>query len=160
MQFDVLRCLCGQQWILRTTCIPTLLLAVLSYFVLPDLPESSKFLTDREHAILHRLRADVRNIQEPFLVWRPFGIDIPDTKLYTHSMIYICRTLISYNMVMGFFIISLIVGNSFIYLDAWPMPLTAPFHALACFYFGEMLFNFRKEDSVQEHKTTVYYDKQ
>lgn len=134
MQINGLRCLCGQQWFLKVTFIPTVLMAVLFHLILPDLPQKFKFPTEREHAIFQRLRADVRSIQEPFLVWKPFGVNIPDTKLYTHSMIYICSTLISYNLIMAVFIISSFVGYSFIHLNAWPMPLTAPFHAMGkCF---------------------------
>ncbi|KAJ2956113.1 hypothetical protein NQZ79_g8003 [Umbelopsis isabellina] len=155
MQFDDLRCLCGQRWILIITCLPTLLLAMFSYVVLPELPENFKFLTKSERTILQRLHADARDAEELFLVWKPFGVDIPDSKLYTHSMIYICSTILSYKIIMGLFITTILFGLSFLHLDAWPMPLTAPAHALACFHFGETILHFRKEDDIEQNEDAV-----
>lgn len=130
MQFHRLCCLCGQKSIFYITYIPALLLVALCYFGLPDEPKNFKFLTEHERTILHRLRADMSNAEEPGLVWKPFGISISDPNLYTHSMAYICSTTPSYNMLMGLPFIGMIGGFNFIHLNAWPMPLTAPICAL------------------------------
>lgn len=130
MHFDGLPCLCDQQWMFKITYIPALLLAALSYFILPDVPKNFKFLTERERTILNRLRADMSNVEEASLAWKPFGISISDSSVYMHSMAYICSTTPSYNMTMGLIAISMIVGLSFVHMNAWPIPLTAPIHAL------------------------------
>ncbi|KAG2176928.1 hypothetical protein INT43_007582 [Umbelopsis isabellina] len=155
MQFDDLRSLRGEQWIFIIAYVPTLLLALLSYFALPNLPSNFKFLTIRERAILHRLRADVRIVEEPLVAWKPFGVDIPDSSLYAHSMVYICSTTLSYNKALGSIIISMIVRLSFIHLKSWTMPLIAPIYALACFQSGEMIPDLRKNGSINVHENTV-----
>lgn len=59
MQMDGLQGLRGWQWIFIIEALPTILLSVVTYFVLPDLPHRTTFLNDRERElVLHRLKVD------------------------------------------------------------------------------------------------------
>lgn len=129
-QFYDLDSLRGQQWIFIMTYAPTLLIAGLTYYALPGLLDNFKFLTESERATLHQLRTDDRIFEEPLLAWKPFGFSIPDSRLYTHSMIYFCSARPSYDLTMGLRIIITTSSSMYLNWTAWPMPLTAPFYAL------------------------------
>ncbi|CAM0138532.1 hypothetical protein VKS41_007148 [Umbelopsis sp. WA50703] len=131
MQMDGLRGLHGWQWIFIIEGLPTLLLAFVSYFVLPDFPENSKFLNDREREIvIRRLRADAGPATEQHFSWKQFRAAFTDYKVYMHSLVYICGATPLYSL--SLFLPSIISGMGFTNLTAQAM--SAPPYAIACLF--------------------------
>lgn len=116
MRMDGLRDLRGWQWIFLIESIPTLVLACVTYFVLPGLPETSKskysiacvsvcanaytygsgiVLTPRErHAIIQRLQDDVgAKSESTHFSWKQFRAGCTDWKVVAHSLVYICGSI-------------------------------------------------------------------
>ena len=116
MRMDGLRGLRGWQWIFLIESIPTMVLACLTYFVLPGLPETSKStynvlwlicgkrlyvildylaLTPRErHAIIQRLQDDFgAKSESTHFSWKQFRAGCTDWKVLAHSLIYICGSI-------------------------------------------------------------------
>ncbi|KAG2226536.1 hypothetical protein INT45_014280 [Circinella minor] len=131
MQMEGIRGLHGWQWIFIIEAIPTLALAAVTYFVLPNLPEDSKSLTDRERAyMLERLKQDAGPATETHFSMKQFWMAFTDWKVYVHSLIYISGSIPLYSM--SLFLPSIINGMGFQSLQAQAM--SAPPYAIACFF--------------------------
>ncbi|CAO3682485.1 hypothetical protein G6F70_006621 [Rhizopus microsporus] len=129
MQMDGIRGLHGWQWIFIIEALPTLILAFISYFFLPDFPENSKFITEREREIIiHRLKEDAGPSTETHFSWKQFRAVFTDYKVYMHCVIYICCATPLYSL--SLFLPSIIQGMGFTDLRAQAM--SAPPYAIAC----------------------------
>ncbi|KAK4516656.1 uncharacterized protein ATC70_011633 [Mucor velutinosus] len=129
MQMDGLGGLHGWQWIFIIEAIPTLLLSVAAYYFLPDFPENSKFINDREREIVvHRLREDAGPSTETEFSWVQWRAAFLDWRVYMHSLIYICGSTPLYSL--SLFLPSIIQGMGFTDLRAQAM--SAPPYAIAC----------------------------
>ncbi|KAI7879937.1 MFS general substrate transporter [Lichtheimia hyalospora FSU 10163] len=130
MRMDGLRGLRGWQWIFLIESIPTMVLACLTYFVLPGLPETSKILTPRErHAIIQRLQDDFgAKSESTHFSWKQFRAGCTDWKVLAHSLVYICGSIPLYSL--SLFLPSIIKGMGFQDLEAQAM--SAPPYAIAC----------------------------
>ncbi|KAI9008886.1 major facilitator superfamily domain-containing protein [Phycomyces nitens] len=129
MQMDGIRNMHGWQWIFLIEAIPTLLLAIASYFALPDFPENSKFLNERERElVVHRLKVDAGPSIETEFSWKQFRMAFTDWKVYMHSLIYICGSTPLYSL--SLFLPSIISGMGYTNLSAQAM--SAPPYAIAC----------------------------
>ncbi|KAH8552660.1 major facilitator superfamily domain-containing protein [Umbelopsis sp. PMI_123] len=131
MQMEGLRNLHGWQWIFILEGLPTLLLAFAAYFVLPDFPENSKFLNERERElVVRRLKQDAGPATEQHFSWVQFRAAFTDYKVYLHSLVYICGSIPLYSL--SLFLPSIISGMGFTNLTAQAM--SAPPYAIACFF--------------------------
>ncbi|KAI8366978.1 major facilitator superfamily domain-containing protein [Choanephora cucurbitarum] len=131
MQMDGINGLRGWQWIFIIEAIPTLVLSIAAYFFLPNFPENSKFINDREREIIiHRLRKDAGPSTETIFSWRQFRAAFTDYRVYVHSLIYICGSTPLYSL--SLFLPSIIQGMGFTDLRAQAM--SAPPYAIACVF--------------------------
>ncbi|KAI8145523.1 major facilitator superfamily domain-containing protein [Fennellomyces sp. T-0311] len=129
MQMDGIRGMHGWQWIFIIEAIPTLFLATITYFVLPNVPENSKVLSERERTfIMDRLHADAGPATETHFSMKQLRMAFTDWKIYVHSLIYIAGSIPLYSM--SLFLPSIIRGMGFESLEAQAM--TAPPYAIAC----------------------------
>lgn len=146
MQMDGIRGLHGWQWIFIIEALPTLILAFISYFFLPDFPENSKctslgncqrcvklilffflVITEREREIIiHRLKEDAGPSTETHFSWKQFRAVFTDYKVYMHCIIYICCATPLYSL--SLFLPSIIQGMGFTDLRAQAM--SAPPYAI------------------------------
>ncbi|CAO3589591.1 unnamed protein product [Absidia cylindrospora] len=123
--------LTGWQWIFIIESLPTILLSVATYFILPDLPHRAKFINERERAIvLHRLTVDAGPSTETHFSWKQFYATFTDWKVYMHSLIYICGSTPLYSL--SLFMPSIIKGMG--YTDLAAQAMSAPPYAIACFF--------------------------
>ncbi|KAI8582476.1 hypothetical protein K450DRAFT_227361 [Umbelopsis ramanniana AG] len=131
MQMEGLQNLHGWQWIFILEGLPTLILAFACYFVLPDFPENSKFLNERERElVVRRLRLDAGPATEQHFSWVQFRAAFTDYKVYLHSLVYICGAIPLYSL--SLFLPSIISGMGFTSLTAQAM--SAPPYAIACIF--------------------------
>ncbi|SAM04889.1 hypothetical protein [Absidia glauca] len=131
MQMNGLRNLTGWQWIFIIEAIPTILLSIATYFILPDLPHRATFINERERAIIiHRLTVDAGPSTETHFSWKQFRAVFTDWKVYMHSLIYICGSTPLYSL--SLFLPSIIKGMGYTELAAQAM--SAPPYAIACFF--------------------------
>ncbi|KAI9268042.1 major facilitator superfamily domain-containing protein [Phascolomyces articulosus] len=129
MQMDGISGLHGWQWIFIIEAIPTLALACVTYFILPNVPENSKALTERERAhVVKRLREDAGPATETHFSMKQFKSAVTEWKVYMYGLIYILGSIPLYSM--SLFLPSIIKGISFESLEAQAM--TAPPYAIAC----------------------------
>ncbi|ORZ24253.1 major facilitator superfamily domain-containing protein [Absidia repens] len=131
MQMDGIRDMRGWQWIFIIEAIPTILLSVATYFILPDLPHRAKFINERERAIvLNRLTVDAGPSTETHFSWKQFFAAFTDWKVYMHSLIYICGSTPLYSL--SLFLPSIIKGMG--YTDLAAQAMSAPPYAIACVF--------------------------
>ncbi|KAI9244474.1 major facilitator superfamily domain-containing protein [Phascolomyces articulosus] len=117
MHMDGMRGLHGWQWIFIIEAIPTLLLGVLTYFVLPDYPENAKFLTEREREIIvMRNRKDAGVASDTHFSWKQVGSTFIDWKIYAYSVIYLCGAISVYSF--SLFMPSIVNGMGYTALNA------------------------------------------
>ncbi|KAG2222476.1 hypothetical protein INT45_013389 [Circinella minor] len=129
MKLDGVQGLHGWQWIFIIEGIPTLVLAALTYYVLPNVPENSKALNERERAhVTNRLRIDAGPATETHFSMKQLKLAWTDWKVYMYSLIYILGSIPLFSM--SLFLPSIIKGMGFGSLEAQAM--SAPPYAIAC----------------------------
>ncbi|KAI9477138.1 major facilitator superfamily domain-containing protein [Zychaea mexicana] len=121
--------LSGWQWIFIIEAIPTLVLGALTYVVLPNFPENTTFLNERERAIIADQKkrdagvaADATNF-----TWKQVGSTMIDWKVYAFSLIFFCGALLMYSLSM--FMPSIVHGMGYTSLTAQAM--SSPPYAFA-----------------------------
>ncbi|KAF7723576.1 hypothetical protein EC973_001817 [Apophysomyces ossiformis] len=131
MQMNGLQGLRGWQWIFIIEAIPTLVLAFISYFALPDFPENSSFLNERERAIVvQRLKKDAGPSTETHFSWKQFRSAFLDWKVYMHALVYICGSTPLYSL--SLFLPSIISGMG--YTDLSAQAMSAPPYAVVAMH--------------------------
>ncbi|KAI7871501.1 major facilitator superfamily domain-containing protein [Spinellus fusiger] len=121
----------GWQWLFIIEAIPTILLSIVTYFTLPNLPESSKFLTEREREIiLHRIEQDSVSSDDTGFSWTQFRMAITDWKVYLYGFIHMTGAVPLYSL--GLFLPSIINGMGYTKITAQAM--SAPPYAVACIF--------------------------
>ncbi|ORY02828.1 MFS general substrate transporter [Basidiobolus meristosporus CBS 931.73] len=144
IQMSGLRNLTGWQWIFIIEGLPSLLLAFVSYFYLPDFPESASFLTQEERELLlARLKHDAGVASETEFSWKQFKDAFIDWKIYMHMIVYIAASTPLYSL--SLFLPSIVNGMGFTDLTAQLM--SAPPYAVACVFTIVVSFHadYRKE---------------
>ncbi|ORX76528.1 MFS general substrate transporter, partial [Basidiobolus meristosporus CBS 931.73] len=112
-------------WIFRG--IPTLVLAFVSYFYLPDFPETASFLMEDERQLLMaRLKHDAGAASAT--EFKEFKDGFIDWKIYLHMVVYICGSTPLYSL--SLFLPSIVSGMGFTSLTAQLM--SSPPCAIAC----------------------------
>ncbi|ORX90016.1 MFS general substrate transporter [Basidiobolus meristosporus CBS 931.73] len=128
--------------------IPTLVLAFVSYFYLPDFPETASFLTEDERRLLMaRLKHDAGAASETEFSWKQFKDGFIDWKIYLHMVVYICGSTPLYSL--SLFLPSIVSGMGFTSLTAQLM--SAPPYAVACAFtilVSSMLIGRRSVGSI------------
>ncbi|KAG2222936.1 hypothetical protein INT45_012914 [Circinella minor] len=128
VRMDGMSGLSGWQWIFVIEAIPTILLGILTYFVLPDYPEKSKFLNERERAIiLDRNKKDDGITTDTHFTWKQVGSTVIDWKIYAFALVYLCGSIPVYSLSM--FMPSIVRGMGFESLTAQAM--SSPPYAFA-----------------------------
>ncbi|GAA5812716.1 hypothetical protein MFLAVUS_006174 [Mucor flavus] len=131
MQMDGIQNLHGWQWIFIIEAIPTLVLAFVAYLYLPDFPENSKFINEREREIIvHRLKEDAGPSVETHFSWKQFYAAFTDYRVYIHAILYICCSTPLYSL--SLFLPSIISEMGFTSITAQAM--SAPPYAIACVF--------------------------
>ncbi|KAK9765065.1 hypothetical protein K7432_006908 [Basidiobolus ranarum] len=74
--------------------LPTVILAILCWFILPDSPESAKFLNEKERAYeIRRLASDAGVANDHSWSWSQVGSVFKDWKTYAYMVVYITGTV-------------------------------------------------------------------
>ncbi|KAF9086770.1 hypothetical protein BGX29_001237 [Mortierella sp. GBA35] len=130
-QMDGVGGLHGWQWIFLLEGLPTVLLAAVVLWLLPDFPETATFLTTEEKELtIKRLRIDAGPATETHFSWRQFRMVFKDWKTYMHMATYILSTIPVYSL--AFFLPTIVVGFKLDPLTTQIM--TAPAYAIACVF--------------------------
>ncbi|KAI9490722.1 major facilitator superfamily domain-containing protein [Zychaea mexicana] len=109
---DGMRGIRGWQWIFIIEAIPTLLFGILTYFVLPDYPEKTSFLNEREREIIvKRITEDAGPATETHFSWNQVLQALLDWKVYVYSLSYICGSICVYSLAM--FMPSIVQGMGY-----------------------------------------------
>lgn len=99
----------GWQWIFLLEGLPTVLLAVVVLYFLPDFPETATFLTPEEKDLtIQRLRIDAGPATETDFSWKQCWMVFRDWKTYMHMLTYILSTIPVYSL--AFFLPSIVIG--------------------------------------------------
>ncbi|ORY97594.1 major facilitator superfamily domain-containing protein [Syncephalastrum racemosum] len=131
MRMEGVRGLHGWQWIFIIEAIPTIILAFVTYFVLPDYPEKTPVLNDREKAIItRRLREDAGVASQKHFSWKQFFDTFLDWKTWYFAVMYLCGSITVYSLSM--FMPSIVKGMGYSSLNAQAM--SAPPYAFACVF--------------------------
>ncbi|KAK9761837.1 hypothetical protein K7432_012961 [Basidiobolus ranarum] len=129
IQMSGIQNLKGWQWIFIIEGLPTLILAFVAYFYLPDFPETASFLTEEERKLLtDRLKHDAGAASETEFSWKQFKDAFIDWKVYLHMIVYISGSVPLYSL--SLFLPSIVSGMGFTSLTAQLM--SAPPYAIAC----------------------------
>ncbi|KAF9995826.1 hypothetical protein BGZ79_010448, partial [Entomortierella chlamydospora] len=119
------------QWIFILEGLPTIVCAIVAYFLLPDFPETSTFLTPEEKALtIKRLKIDVGPATNTQFSWQQFFAAFKDWKLYYHMIIGILHSVAL--MSLALFVPSITLGFGFNHVTTQAM--TAPIYAIACVF--------------------------
>ncbi|KAK9761586.1 hypothetical protein K7432_013417 [Basidiobolus ranarum] len=138
IQMDGLLKLTGWQWIFIIEGLPTLVLAAVSYFYLPDFPERASFLNEEERMyVMDRLKHDAGAASETHFSWKQCKDAFIDWKVYFHMIISISATIPLYSL--SLFFPTIIGGMGFTNLTAQLM--SAPPYAVACIFTILISFN-------------------
>ncbi|KAL1917030.1 uncharacterized protein VTP21DRAFT_5228 [Calcarisporiella thermophila] len=122
----------GWQWIFILEGLPTILVAIVSYFYLPDFPENSRFLNAREKLLcVSRLKKDGRQEGKVKFSWHQFFMVLKDWKIPMHMLIYITTSIPLYSL--SLFLPSII--NQLGFKDKLTAQLmSAPPYVIACLF--------------------------
>lgn len=144
MRMEGLRGLHGWQWIFIIEAIPTIFLAFVTYFVLPDYPEKTPskenkirfsdkavvtytyprflniVLNEREKAIIvHRLKKDAGVASQKHFSWKQFRDTFLDWKTWYFACMYLSGSISVYSLSM--FMPSIVKGMGYSNINAQAM---------------------------------------
>ncbi|KAF9435583.1 hypothetical protein BGZ76_005957 [Entomortierella beljakovae] len=117
------------QWIFILEGVPTILCAIMAYFLLPDFPATSKFLTEEEKELtIKRLKIDAGPATSTEFSWQQFYAVYKDWKVYFHMCIAFLHSCAL--MSLSLFVPSITLGFGFDRVTTQIM--TTPIYAVAC----------------------------
>ncbi|CDH55530.1 mfs general substrate transporter [Lichtheimia corymbifera JMRC:FSU:9682] len=116
MHMDGLQGLHGWQWIFIIEAIPTLVIAICVYFLLPDYPETCKFLTPDEQEKVTKLIEHDSPSREKHFSWKQVRMAFTDWKMYAFGSIYLLSATCMYAYAM--FLPTIVVGMGYSSLSA------------------------------------------
>ncbi|KAI7866807.1 major facilitator superfamily domain-containing protein [Spinellus fusiger] len=121
----------GWQWLFIIEAIPTILLSIVTFYTLPNLPENSKFITEREReVIIHRLKLDLNSSDDTEFSWNQFKMAFTDWRVYMYILINICGAVPVSSL--GLFLPTII--NNMGYTSVTAQAMSAPPYAIACLF--------------------------
>ncbi|KAF9167637.1 hypothetical protein DFQ26_003793 [Actinomortierella ambigua] len=128
-QLDGVLGLKAWSWIFLIEGGVTVLVAIIAFFWLPNLPETSSFLTDREKSLLvERLRQDAGPAIQTHFSWKQLRRVYMDPKTYLYSFVILLHAPAFASL--GLFVPSIVHGFNFDPVTTQLM--TAPIWAVAC----------------------------
>ncbi|KAL1916868.1 uncharacterized protein VTP21DRAFT_5065 [Calcarisporiella thermophila] len=132
IQMSGIQGLKGWQWLFILEGLPTVIVAFISYFYLPDFPENSPFLNERERSLcVARLKKDAGAASQQHFSWNQCFMVLRDWKVPMHMAVYITTSTPLYSL--SLFLPSII--NELGYKDKLTAQLmSAPPYAIACFF--------------------------
>ncbi|KAF8972549.1 major facilitator superfamily domain-containing protein [Flammula alnicola] len=126
----------GWQWIFLIEGLITIVLGILTWFFIPDFPDKSKFLSEKQRKmILDRVEADRGDSIPDQLTWEKLARHLKDPLLWAFAFMFLASTVPAYAIV--FFITIILKGMG--YSETQALLLTAPpgiFAAMSCFFFA------------------------
>ncbi|KAF9430432.1 hypothetical protein BGZ94_006909 [Podila epigama] len=126
------------QWIFIIEGFPTIVFAILTFFLLPDFPETAKFLTEDEKQLnIQRLKVDVGAATQTSFSWAEVWSVFLDWKVYIHTAANLLHSIAFSSL--GLFIPSIVRG--FDYDPITTQIMTAPVYAIACVVTISMAFS-------------------
>ncbi|KAF9167630.1 hypothetical protein DFQ26_003786 [Actinomortierella ambigua] len=129
MQMEGVGGLHGWQWIFILEGLPTVLLVAVTWFKLPNFPDTAPFLTPEERDLaVRRLQVDAGPAVETEFSWKQFWMVFTDYKVYFHMIMYILSASPLYSL--SLFMPSIVNGFQFSPLVTQAM--TVPAYAVAC----------------------------
>ncbi|KAF9110197.1 hypothetical protein BGX27_006663 [Mortierella sp. AM989] len=128
-QLDGVGGLHAWQWIFIIEGLPTIICAAVAYFLLPDFPETSTFLTPEEKALtIKRLKIDVGPATDTKFSWLQVWAVFKDWKIYFYMIIGFLHAISL--MSLSLFVPSITLGFGFDHVTTQIM--TAPIYVIAC----------------------------
>jgi MFS family permease len=119
----------GWQWIFIIEGGITVVVGFLTYFLLPELPEKAKFLSEEEREIvLQRLRVDAGPATETHFSWNQCRMAFKDPNVYIFLAGYVMGAISVFGL--AFFVPSIVLG--FGYGPVVTQIMTAPAYTIAC----------------------------
>ncbi|KAK9416442.1 putative Major facilitator superfamily (MFS) profile domain-containing protein [Seiridium unicorne] len=86
--------LSGWQWLMLTEAILTLVVGVAIWFLLPDFPETAKWLSEKEKAFIQaRLPPNAPRAREQHFDWREIVASLKDIRLWLFTLIWAFYTV-------------------------------------------------------------------
>ncbi|KAG0244081.1 hypothetical protein BGW41_000509 [Actinomortierella wolfii] len=121
----------GWQWIFIIEGLITIVVAIATYFLLPDFPGKARFLDDDMKELAEkRMTADAGPATEKHFSWRQFWMVYGDWKTYMHAIPYFLTMAPLYSLAL--FIPSIVKGFNYDALTSQLM--SAPCYAIACIF--------------------------
>ncbi|KAG0359481.1 hypothetical protein BG005_000709 [Podila minutissima] len=149
---DGLSGLRGWQWIFIIEGLPTIILCIVAFFVLPDFPATATFLTSAERGLtMKRLQADAGPANETEFTWDQFWAAFKDWKVYLHMLIGFFHAVP--HAALGLSIPSIVEGFNFDHVTTQIM--TAPVYAIACLFTLAMAHSSDKKKERGYHATVT-----
>ncbi|KAF9979280.1 hypothetical protein BGZ73_002549 [Actinomortierella ambigua] len=116
-------------WIFLIEGGVTIAVAIIAFFALPDLPETSSFLTEREKKLTtERLRYDAGPATQTHFSWKQFRMVYKDPKTYLYTLVITLHHPAFSSL--GLFVPSIVRGFNFDPVTTQLM--TVPIWAVAC----------------------------
>ncbi|KAF9578612.1 hypothetical protein BGW38_005499 [Lunasporangiospora selenospora] len=104
--------LTGWQWIFIIEGLPTIFSALVAFWVLPDFPETSTFLSPEERNLLiQNIRMDVGPATDRKLTWKRFCATFRDWKIYAFAFTAMLHSVTFASL--GVFVPSITLGFGF-----------------------------------------------
>ncbi|KAG0244074.1 hypothetical protein BGW41_000502 [Actinomortierella wolfii] len=129
MQMEGVGGLHGWQWIFILEGLPTVLLTIVTFFKLPNFPDTAPFLTPEERDLaVRRLKVDAGPAVETHFSWKQFRMVFTDYKVYFHMLTYILSASPLYSL--SLFMPSIV--NGFKFTPIVTQAMTVPAYATAC----------------------------
>ncbi|KAF9332791.1 hypothetical protein BG006_004324 [Podila minutissima] len=126
------------QWIFILEGLPTIIMALVTFFVLPNFPDTADFLTKEEKELnMQRLLIDAGPATETAFSWKEVWSVFKDWKVYLHTATNFLHSIAFSSL--GLFIPSIIRG--FDYDPIMTQIMTAPVYIIACIVTITMAFS-------------------
>ncbi|KAI9323601.1 major facilitator superfamily domain-containing protein [Dichotomocladium elegans] len=137
VQMDGVYGLRGWQWIFLIEAIPTLLFTIVTYVILPEYPETAKFLTEEERIIVIRQIEEHSGCsKEKVFAKSQLLAAFTDIRVYFYGLIILLACTCSYSL--SLFLPSIILGIG--YTDTIAQVMSAPPYVFACVFTVAMAY--------------------
>ncbi|KAF9377253.1 hypothetical protein CPB97_010313 [Podila verticillata] len=126
------------QWVFILEGLPTIIMSLITFLVLPNFPDTADFLTEEEKELnLRRLSIDAGPATETTFSWEEVWSVFADWKVYLHTATNLLHAIAFSSL--GLFIPSIVRGFDFDPVTTQIM--TAPIYVIACIVTITMAFS-------------------
>ncbi|KDR68084.1 hypothetical protein GALMADRAFT_79027 [Galerina marginata CBS 339.88] len=134
----------GWRWIFMLEGLMTIVLGVLTWFLILDFPDKSTFVNEKQRQmILDRVQADRGDSIPDKMTWKLLFAHLRDPLLWVYAIMLMASTMPAY--AVGFFLTIILKGMGF--SESLALILSAPpgvFAAASCFFFAWLSDRTRK----------------